>query len=115
MRTRLLLASFFLPVLAFAAEQPPPNKDQVGVSIVTIDLEGVGADVTVGGASMSRGWLLSWAHSADVRDVTLQPVGLDGRAGTETKYRDCTVTSFSGFAKKRSADVVDSLKIRCAN
>jgi len=115
MRFRFLLASLLLPVLAFAAEPAPASQDDaVGIRTVTVDLEGVGADVTVGGASMSRRWLTSWTrNTSERRDVTLVRVGLDGRPGEPTAYHDCTLSSFTDFARNR-ADGIESIKIRCA-
>lgn len=110
MRRLLLLAPFFLPAIAVAAE-PSPQSEKVVVLSVSVDVGGTPAAV-VGGATMSRGWLASWsARASEHREVTLQPVGADGRPGTPKTHRGCALTSFSGL--DGGSDVVVSLRLSC--
>lgn len=111
MRRLLLLASFFvLPVLPVGAE-PSPASEFVVVLNVFVDVNGAPASA-VGGATMSRSWLASWAaQSSERREVTLQPVGADGRRGTPTTYRGCSLAGHS--ALQGNSDVVGSIRLSC--
>lgn len=109
MRGLLFLASFSLSAVAFAA--PPAPSEYVLVMNVSVDVKGATAR-SVGGATMSRQWLASWAeHASEKREVTLQPLTADGRRGPATTYRGCSLAGVSGL--QGNSDVVGSVRLSC--
>lgn len=110
MMVRLLaLASLLLP--AFAAAEPPAQSEYVIVMNVFVDVNGEPAS-SVGGATMSRGWLASWsAKMSERREVTLQAVTADGQRGDTTTYQGCTLAGLSGL--QGSSNVVGSIRLSC--
>ena len=111
MRRLLLLAALFvLPAFAATAEPSAPSEFVVVLNVF-VEVNGTPAS-SVGGATMSRGWLASWsAQASERREVTLQPVGADGRPGTPTTYRGCALAGHS--ALQNSSNVVGSVRFSC--
>lgn len=107
---RLLLASLLLPAFAVAAEPSTPSE-YVVVMNVSVDVNGQPVS-SVGGATMSRSWLVSWSdHASERREVTLQAVTADGQRGTATTYKGCSLTSHS--ALQSHSNVVGSIRLSC--